>query len=91
MNRHEEIKVFFKKTLEDQTHIPSVRNIIENGYNDLNSDKDYNKVLLETKLALSEIAMQNDLGGSGLRFLSEITRLEPSSSVSSMWNFLVKK
>lgn len=91
MNRHEEIKVFFKKTLEDQTLIPSVRNIIEKGYNDLNSDKDYNKVLLETKLALSEIAMQNDLGGSGLRFLSEITRLEPSSSVSSMWNFLVKK
>lgn len=91
MNRHEEIKAFFKKTLEDQTLIPSVRNIIEKGYNDLNSDKDYNKVLLETKLALSEIAMQNDLGGSGLRFLSEITRLEPSSSVSSMWNFLVKK
>lgn len=91
MNRHEEIKVFFKKTLEDQTLIPSVRNIIEKGYNDLNSNKDYNKVLLETKLALSEIAMQNDLGGSGLRFLSEITRLEPSSSVSSMWNFLVKK
>ena len=91
MNRHEEIKVFFKKTLEDQTLIPGVRNIIEKGYNDLNSDKDYNKVLLETKLALSEIAMQNDLGGSGLRFLSEITRLEPSSSVSSMWNFLVKK
>lgn len=91
MNKHEEIKVFFKKTLEDQTLIPSVRNIIEKGYNDLNSDKDYNKVLLETKLALSEIAMQNDLGGSGLRFLSEITRLEPSSSVSSMWNFLVKK
>lgn len=91
MNRHEEIKVFFKKTLEDQTLIPSVRNIIEKGYNDLNSDKDYNKVFLETKLALSEIAMQNDLGGSGLRFLSEITRLEPSSSVSSMWNFLVKK
>lgn len=91
MNRHEEIKAFFKKTLEDQTLIPSVRNIIEKGYNDLNSDKDYNKVLLETKLALSEIAMQNDLGGSGLRFLSEITRLEPSSSVSSMWDFLVKK
>ena len=87
MSRHEEMKSFFKKTLEDQTLIPGVRNI----YNDLNANKDYNRVLLETKIALSELATQNNLGGSGLRFLSEITRLEPSSSASSMWNFLVKK
>lgn len=91
MSRHEEMKAFFKKTLEDQTLIPSVRTIIEKGYNDLNENKDYNRVLLETKIALSELATQNNLGGSGLKFLSEITRLEPSSSVSSMWNFLVKK
>ena len=91
MNRQEDMKNFFHKTLEDQTLIPSVRDIIETGYNDLIQDKDYNKVLLETKIKLSELATQNDLGGSGLKFLSEITRLEPSSSVSSMWNFLVKK
>ena len=91
MSRQEDMKNFFHKTLEDQTLIPSVRQIIETGYNDLIQDKDYNKVLLETKIKLSELATQNDLGGSGLKFLSEITRLEPSSSVSSMWNFLVKK
>ena len=91
MNRQEDMKNFFHKTVEDQTLIPSVRDIIETGYNDLIQDKDYNKVLLETKIKLSELATQNDLGGSGLKFLSEITRLEPSSSVSSMWNFLVKK
>ena len=91
MSRQEDMKNFFHKTLEDQTLIPSVRYIIETGYNDLIQDKDYNKVLLETKIKLSELATQNDLGGSGLKFLSEITRLEPSSSVSSMWNFLVKK
>ena len=28
MSRHEEMKSFFKKTLEDQTLIPGVRNII---------------------------------------------------------------
>lgn len=91
MSRQEDMKNFFHKTLEDQTLIPSVRHIIETGYNDLIQDKDYNKVLLETKLKLSELATQNNLGGSGLKFLSEITRLEPSSSVSSMWNFFVKK
>lgn len=91
MSRQEDMKNFFHKTLEDQTLIPSVRHIIETGYKDLIQDKDYNKVLLETKIKLSELATQNDLGGSGLKFLSEITRLEPSSSVSSMWNFLVKK
>lgn len=82
---------FLKQILSDQTINDQERSLYEKCFTDLNQKEDVNKCIYHLKKDLSILSVNHQLSKNGLNYFTELTRIEPSTSVSSMWNFLVRK
>lgn len=67
------------------------RRILTEAYNSLHNGMDVNRCVFKLKTQLSELSLRKGLSPEALSYFSELSRQEPSTSVSSMWNFLVRK
>lgn len=67
------------------------RQILSDAYTQLEHDTDVNRCIFELKAKLSELSLTKGLSPDLLAYFTELSRREPSTSVSSMWNFLVTK
>ncbi len=90
-NRRDQIRLFIETEIKTKQFNNLENEIIRKGYYELQNGKDVNRIILGLKKDLSELSFKGNLSKDGINFLSELSRREPSTSVSSMWNFLIKK
>lgn len=91
MNRKKSVFSFLNQVLDDQSLNPQEYTVIKKCAEEIEQGTDINRALLTLKATLSALSVKQELSPSGLSCLSEISRREPSTSVSSMWNFMMKK
>lgn len=91
MNRKNGLLTFLNQVIDDNTLNDQEYAVIKKCMDDIEQGTDLNRALLALKMTLSELSVKQELSPNGLNCLSEISRLEPSTSVSSMWNFMMRK
>lgn len=92
MSRRERLTGELESVLQDENSGLSEkeRQILEKAREDLRDNVDVNRCLFDLKARLSEMSVKGELSSKLLQYFTELSRREPSTSVSSMWNFLVK-
>jgi hypothetical protein len=90
-SRKDKILLFLNQIVSDKEINSTEKAVFETYLKQLSNNKDINRCIYELKSKLSNLSMTNQLSSKGLAYFTELSRIEPSTSVSSMWNFLVRK
>ncbi|SDW04482.1 Enterocin A Immunity [Kandleria vitulina] len=91
MRRKEKILTFLADILNDHEISSTEREIFEDCFTKINYNEDINRCIFKLKQELSLLATKQQLSSKGVSYFNELSRIEPSTSVSSMWNFLVRR
>lgn len=91
MSRKNRVLTFLNQVIDDQSLRNQEYTVIKKCIDEIEQGTDINRALFTLKATLSELSVKQELSKNGLNCLSEISRREPSTSVSSMWNFMMKK
>jgi hypothetical protein len=91
MRRKEKILTFLADILNDHEISSTERKIFEDCFTKINHNEDINRCIFKLKQELSLLATKQQLSSKGVSYFTELSRIEPSTSVSSMWNFLVRR
>jgi hypothetical protein len=91
MSRKERVLTFLNQVMDEDSLNDKEYPIIKRCIDEIEQGTDLNRALFTLKTSLSLLSAKQELSQNGLNCLSEISRLEPSTSVSSMWNFMMKK
>ena len=91
VSRNNQVSTFLKQVIDEGSLSEKEYRIIQTCLDEITKGTDLNRVLFTLKTSLSELSVKQELSKNGLNCLSEISRREPSTSVSSMWNFMMKR
>ena len=91
MRRKEKILTFLADILNDHEINSTEREIFEDCFTKINYNEDINRCIFKLKQELSLLATKQQLSSKGVSDCTELSRIEPSTSVSSMWNCLVRR
>jgi DNA-directed RNA polymerase specialized sigma54-like protein len=67
------------------------KQLFQTALNALNEDIYYNRIVFNLKNELSSLILQGSASEPVLKFMSELSRVEPTSGPSSIWNWLIKR
>jgi predicted S18 family serine protease len=71
------------RTQEEQLLRAALNSVGEGDY--------YNRVVFDLKNGLSSLILQGNASEPVIKFMAELSRIEPSSGPSSIWNGLIKR
>jgi DNA-directed RNA polymerase specialized sigma54-like protein len=86
-----ELKEQLKSLLNNDQLSNREQQLLQAALNSVDEGVYYNRVVFDLKNELSSLILEGGASESVVNFMSELSRLEPTSGPSSIWNRLIKR